>query len=61
MRKSGENTQDLYGIDGIEALGSYLQIQPYSTDVPDISVFSIQWYRLGYENGKREPISGMYA
>nr|GME04110.1 stomatal closure-related actin-binding protein 1 [Ipomoea batatas] len=58
MRKRGENAQDLYGIDGIEALGSYLEIQPYSIDVPDISVFSIQWYRLGCENGKREPISG---
>nr|GMD64799.1 stomatal closure-related actin-binding protein 1 [Ipomoea batatas] len=59
MRKRGEeNSQNLYEIDGTEALGSYLQIQPCSSVAPEVSEFSIQWYRLACEGGKKEPISG---
>ncbi|KAK3009791.1 hypothetical protein RJ639_015431 [Escallonia herrerae] len=53
-----ENTPTLYELDGFEALGSYLQIQPGSDRVPELSMCSIQWYRSTSEGGKRELISG---
>ncbi|KAL6527844.1 Stomatal closure-related actin-binding protein 1 [Orobanche minor] len=59
MRKKGDkDTLHLYEIDGIEALGSYLQIYPCSDSAPDLSECTIQWYRLTSEGGKKELISG---
>nr|XP_016439003.1 PREDICTED: stomatal closure-related actin-binding protein 1 [Nicotiana tabacum]XP_016439004.1 PREDICTED: stomatal closure-related actin-binding protein 1 [Nicotiana tabacum] len=58
-RKMGEETvSQLYELDGTEALGSFLQIQPCSLAAPELSECSIQWYRLACEGGKKEPISG---
>ncbi|KAK2981114.1 hypothetical protein RJ640_016283 [Escallonia rubra] len=53
-----DNTPTLYELDGFEALGSYLQIQPGSDRVPELSMCSIQWYRSTSEGGKMELISG---
>lgn len=53
-----ENNQ-LFELDGVEALGSYLQIQPCSDNAPDLSQCSIQWYRVSSEGGKKELISGI--
>lgn len=39
-------------------LGSYLQIQPCSDNVPELSECSIQWYRVSSEGAKKELISG---
>ncbi|MCE0480801.1 Stomatal closure- actin-binding protein 1 [Datura stramonium] len=58
-RKMGEETvSQLYELDGTEALGSFLQIQPCSLAASELSECSIQWYRIACEGGKREPISG---
>ncbi|PHU03149.1 Stomatal closure-related actin-binding protein 1 [Capsicum chinense] len=58
-RKMGEETvSQLYELDGMEALGSFLQIQPCSLSASELSECSIQWYRLACEGGKQEPISG---
>ncbi|XP_009610562.1 stomatal closure-related actin-binding protein 1-like [Nicotiana tabacum] len=58
-RKMGEETvSQLYELDGTEALGSFLQIQPCSLASPELSECSIQWFRLACEGGKKEPISG---
>lgn len=46
-------------VDGPEALGSYLRIQPCSGSDPELLECSIQWYRYTAEGGKRELISGM--
>ncbi|PHT68486.1 hypothetical protein T459_27973 [Capsicum annuum] len=57
-RKIGEETvSQLYELDGMEALGSFLQIQPCSLSASELSECSIQWYRLACEGGKQEPIS----
>jgi len=45
-------------VDGPEALGSYLRIQPCSGSDPELLECSIQWYRYTAEGGKRELISG---
>ncbi|CAH9103112.1 unnamed protein product [Cuscuta epithymum] len=59
LRKRGDcNTETSYEIYGSEALGSFLQIQPCSSEALDVSEFSIQWYRLASEGGRKEPISG---
>lgn len=58
-RKMGEETvSQLYELDGTEALGSILQIQPCFLAASELSECSIQWYRLACEGGKQEPISG---
>ncbi|KAJ8543858.1 hypothetical protein K7X08_025476 [Anisodus acutangulus] len=58
-RKMGEETvSPLYELDGTEALGSFLQIQPCSLAASELSECSIQWFRLACEGGKQEPISG---
>ncbi|XP_044506398.1 stomatal closure-related actin-binding protein 1 isoform X2 [Mangifera indica] len=51
-------TPDLYELDGSEALGSYLRIKPSTDGAPELSRFSIQWYRVSSEGGKKELISG---
>ncbi|XP_028121335.1 stomatal closure-related actin-binding protein 1-like isoform X1 [Camellia sinensis] len=48
-------------LDGSEALGSYLRIQPCSDSAPELSGCSIQWYRLAAEDGKKDLISSMHA
>ncbi|KAF3453138.1 hypothetical protein FNV43_RR03573 [Rhamnella rubrinervis] len=53
-----ENHCQLYELDGHEALGSYLEIQPCSDNAPELSKCSIQWYRVSSEGGKKELISG---
>ncbi|GER39358.1 plectin-related [Striga asiatica] len=57
-KKGDKNTPDLYEIDGIEALGSCLQIYPCLDSSPDLSECTIQWYRLTSEGDKKELISG---
>lgn len=54
-----DNNCQLYELDGHEALGSYLRIQPSSDNTPEISNCSIQWYRVSSEGGKKELISGI--
>ncbi|XP_015873238.3 stomatal closure-related actin-binding protein 1 [Ziziphus jujuba] len=59
MSKRGmDNSSQLYELDGHEALGSYLQIQPSSDNAPDLSKCLIQWYRVSSEGDKKELISG---
>ncbi|KAI5335359.1 hypothetical protein L3X38_025492 [Prunus dulcis] len=53
-----EQNSQLYELDGPEALGSYLRIQPCSDDAPELSKCSIQWYRVSSQGGKKELISG---
>ncbi|GER41052.1 plectin-related [Striga asiatica] len=57
-KKGDKNTPNLYEIDGIEALGSCLQIYPCLDSAPDLSESTIQWYRLTSEGDKMELISG---
>lgn len=57
-RRGDENRTYLYELDGTEALGSCLRIQPCSDRAPELSECSIQWYRLSSEGGKKELISG---
>lgn len=56
-----ENGSHSFELDGHEALGSYLRIQPCSDNAPELSKCSIQWYRVSSEGGKKELISGIYA
>jgi|UniRef100_A0A2N9FYI3 hypothetical protein len=53
-----ENGYQSFELDGHEALGSYLRIQPCSDNAPELSNCSIQWYRISSEGGKKELISG---
>ncbi|KAL7202768.1 hypothetical protein ACSBR1_034268 [Camellia fascicularis] len=57
-RRGEENLAHSYELDGSEALGSYLRIQPCSDSAPELSGCSIQWYRLTAEGGKKDLISG---
>lgn len=59
MKKKGMEDNQLFELDGVETLGSYLQIQPCSDNAPDLSECSIQWYRISSEGGKKELISGI--
>ncbi|OWM73560.1 hypothetical protein CDL15_Pgr026659 [Punica granatum] len=61
--KKGERNTLLYELNGAEALGSYLEIQPSSDDAPELSKCSIhiQWYQVSCEGGKRELISATKA
>lgn len=54
-----ENSSHLFELDGHEALGSYLRIQPCSDNAPEMSKCLIQWYRVSAEGGKKELISGI--
>nr|XP_023874756.1 stomatal closure-related actin-binding protein 1-like [Quercus suber] len=49
-----ENGSQSFELDGHEALGSYLRIQPCSNNAPELSKCSIQWYRVSPEGGKKE-------
>ncbi|KAF5471076.1 hypothetical protein F2P56_011549 [Juglans regia] len=53
-----ENGSQIFELDGHEALGSYLRIQPCSDNAPELFKCSIQWYRVSAEFGKKELISG---
>lgn len=53
-----EKNSQSYQLDGPEALGSYLRIQPFSDDAIELSTCSIQWYRLSSHGGNKELISG---
>ncbi|KAI8525951.1 hypothetical protein RHMOL_Rhmol13G0270400 [Rhododendron molle] len=57
-KRDTDNEADSYELDGPEALGSYLRIQPCSGSDPELLECSIQWYRLTAEGGKKELISG---
>lgn len=57
-KRDEENKSRLYMLDGSEALGSYLRVQPCSDEVPQVSKCSFQWYRLSSEGSWREVISG---
>lgn len=58
-KRDEENKSRLYMLDGSEALGSYLRVQPCSDEVPQVSKCSFQWYRLSSEGSWREVISGI--
>lgn len=58
-KRSADNEADSYELDGPEALGSYLRIQPCSGCDPELLECLIQWYRLTADGGKKELISGM--
>lgn len=55
--RKGEGDVLLFELNGAEALGSCLEIQPSSDDAPELSKCSIQWYRMS-GGGKKELISG---
>ncbi|XP_062171920.1 stomatal closure-related actin-binding protein 1 [Alnus glutinosa] len=57
-KRVAENKSQLFELDGHEALGSYLRIQPCSDNAPELSKCLIQWYRVSSEGGKKELISG---
>ncbi|XP_038879450.1 stomatal closure-related actin-binding protein 1 [Benincasa hispida] len=57
-KKAMGDGSTFYEIDGTESLGSYLRIQPSCDTSPDLSKCSIQWYRVAFEGGKKELISG---
>ncbi|KAJ7960510.1 Stomatal closure-related actin-binding protein 1 [Quillaja saponaria] len=57
-KRGGENISHLYELEGTEALGSYLRVQPCSNNAPTLSSSSIQWYRVSSEGAKKELISG---
>ncbi|KAG5517301.1 hypothetical protein RHGRI_037903 [Rhododendron griersonianum] len=57
-KRGADNEADSYELDGPEALGSYLRIQPCSGSDPELLECLIQWYRLTAEGGKKELISG---
>ncbi|WCJ28984.1 Stomatal closure-related actin-binding protein 3 [Euphorbia peplus] len=52
------NLSQSYELDGFEALGSYLRINPCFDSAPELSKCSIQWYRVSSEGGNKEIISG---
>ena len=61
MKKgSGDQSFDLYEIEGQELLGSCLQVQKRCDEAPQLSECSIQWYRLSYDSDKKALISGTY-
>ncbi|KAG8660236.1 stomatal closure-related actin-binding protein 1 [Manihot esculenta] len=57
-KRAEQNISQSYELDGSEALGSYLWINPCSDNAPELSKCSIQWYRVSSEGGKKELISG---
>ncbi|XAR59600.1 hypothetical protein NMG60_11015491 [Bertholletia excelsa] len=57
-KRCEEELGHFYELDGPEALGSFLRIQPCLNIAPELSECSIQWYRLTAEGGKKELISG---
>jgi hypothetical protein len=59
-RRAEQSIFQLFELDGTEALGSCLRINPCSDNAPDLSKCSIQWYRLSSDGGKKELISGSY-
>lgn len=59
MTKRGVKNPLLYELDGPEALGSTLRITPRSDNAPEISMCTVQWYRVSPEGGKTDLISGI--
>ncbi|XP_062015996.1 stomatal closure-related actin-binding protein 1 [Rosa rugosa] len=57
-KRSLEKSSQPYELDGPEALGSYLRINPLSDDAIELSTCSIQWYRLSSDGANKELISG---
>ncbi|KAJ8751550.1 hypothetical protein K2173_016787 [Erythroxylum novogranatense] len=57
-KRREKNISQFYEFDGSEALGSYLRIKPSCDNAPELSKCSIQWYRVSFEGGKKELISG---
>ncbi|CAA7398344.1 unnamed protein product [Spirodela intermedia] len=58
MVKKLEENKSLYDLDGFERLGSCLRIVSHSPAAPDISSFSVQWFRVPADDGKKELIYG---
>lgn len=58
-KRGEESASNLFELDGVAALGSFLQILPCSDRAPQLSECSVQWYRLTSEGGKRDIISGI--
>lgn len=59
MKKKQEDEMSrLYEFDGQELLGSLLRVQKRSDEAAELSVCSIQWYRVTSDSDKKEPISG---
>ncbi|KAB5541076.1 hypothetical protein DKX38_014050 [Salix brachista] len=57
-RRGEQSIFQLFELDGTEALGSCLRINPCPDNAPELSKCSIQWYRLASDSGKKELISG---
>lgn len=57
-KSSGDESSDLYEIEGQELLGSCLRAQKRSDEAAELSECSIQWYRLSSDSDKKELISG---
>ncbi|KAJ6310183.1 hypothetical protein OIU76_014998 [Salix suchowensis] len=57
-RRGEQSIFQLFELDGNEALGSCLRINPCSENAPELSKCLIQWYRLSSDGGKKELISG---
>ncbi|KAG6792949.1 hypothetical protein POTOM_002115 [Populus tomentosa] len=57
-RRGEQSIFHLFELDGSEALGSCLRINPCSDNAPELSECSIQWYRLSSEDVKKALISG---
>ncbi|KAJ6777494.1 STOMATAL CLOSURE-RELATED ACTIN-BINDING PROTEIN 1 [Salix koriyanagi] len=57
-RRGEQSIFQLFELDGAEALGSCLRINPCSDNAPELSECSIQWYRLSSEDVKKALISG---
>ncbi|XP_052302865.1 stomatal closure-related actin-binding protein 1 isoform X2 [Populus trichocarpa] len=57
-RRGGQSMFHLFELDGSEALGSCLRINPCSENAPELSECSIQWFRLSSEDVKKALISG---
>ena len=59
-RRGGQSMFHLFELDGSEALGSCLRINPCSENAPELSECSIQWFRLSSEDVKKALISGFH-
>jgi len=57
-KRHGETKSHLYGLEGLESLGSCLRIISRGDSGTEISSCSIQWYRVQPQGSKIEIISG---
>lgn len=60
-KREAENKSRGYAMVGSETLGSYLQIQTCSENVPQLPSCSIQWFRVSPDGSWNEAISGIHT